>query len=166
MSGSVHEATVVGIRPLARDVTEWVLRTIRPSRSDFRPGQFISLRVGEDEDGAAILRSYSIASSPGQPELSLILKLVDGGVASTWFRRLAVGDRVRFTGPMGFFCLDLEHPGDVVLGATGVGITPVLPMIDELLARENEHGRVRLYWGNRPPRICSGRTSWPARAGE
>ncbi|HEY7957222.1 MAG TPA: FAD-binding oxidoreductase [Polyangia bacterium] len=151
MSGSVHEATVIGINSLAREVVEWVLRTDPPEPLRFRPGQFISLRIGEDADGAAILRSYSIASSPGQPELSLILKLVDGGAASSWFRKLALGDRVRFTGPMGFFCLDLEHAGDVVLGATGVGITPVLPMIDELLARPNEHGRVRLYWGNRSP---------------
>lgn len=149
MSESVHEATVVEIAPRARGVIEWVLRTPEPLR--FRPGQFISLRVGEDEGGAAILRSYSIASSPGQAELSIILKLVEGGVASAWFRKLAVGDQVRFTGPMGFFVLDFQHPGDVVFGATGVGITPVLPMIDELLARPAESGRIRLYWGNRSP---------------
>ena len=49
---------------------------------------------------------------------------------------------------MGFFCLDLQHTGDVVFGVTGVGITPVLPMIAELAARP-ESGRVLLYWGNR-----------------
>ena len=49
-----------------------------------------------------------------------------------------------------------------MLGATGVGITPVLPMIDELLARPNEHGRVRLYWGNRSRRgSVLARRSWP-----
>jgi CDP-4-dehydro-6-deoxyglucose reductase len=35
-----------------------------------------------------------------------------------------------------------------VFGATGVGIAPVLPMLQETLAR-NEPGQVRLYWGNR-----------------
>ena len=37
----------------------------------------------------------------------------------------------------------------MVFGVTGVGIAPVLPMLDELLARAPRRGRVRLYWGNR-----------------
>ncbi|HEX9100557.1 MAG TPA: hypothetical protein VF997_00060, partial [Polyangia bacterium] len=45
-------------------------------------------------------------------------------------------------------CLDLAHAGDVVFGVTGVGITPVLPMIAELATRA-ERGRILLYWGNR-----------------
>jgi ferredoxin-NADP reductase len=49
---------------------------------------------------------------------------------------------------MGFFVLDLQHMGDVVFGVTGVGITPVLPMIEELAARP-ERGRIVLFWGNR-----------------
>jgi ferredoxin-NADP reductase len=148
VSGNVHEATVAGITPLARGVVKWDFRLPEPIQ--FRPGQFVSVRVGEDAGGAAILRSYSIASSPGRPALSLILKLVEGGAASQWFSRLAVGQPVRFTGPMGFFVLDLSHTADVVFGVTGVGITPVLPMLEELLARP-ETGRVRLYWGNRDP---------------
>jgi ferredoxin-NADP reductase len=146
--GNVHEATVTAIRPLARGVVEWRFGMAEPLA--FRPGQFISVRVGEDESGAAILRSYSIASSPGVPELSLILKLVEGGPGSRWFSTLKVGDAVRFTGPMGFFVLELgQHAGDVTFAATGVGITPILPMLNELLARPDETGRVTLYWGNR-----------------
>jgi len=148
VSRNVHEATVVSIKTLARGVVEWLFRTDPPGALTFRPGQFISVRVGEDTDGAAILRSYSLASPPGGEELALILKLVEGGAASTWFSRLQVGDRMRFTGPMGFFVLDLQHVGDVVFGVTGVGMTPVLPMLDELLQRA-ESGRVTVYWGNR-----------------
>jgi ferredoxin-NADP reductase len=141
----VHEATVAAIAPLARGVVEWRFRAEEPLR--FRPGQFLSVRVG-DKDGAAILRSYSLASSPGAAEFALVLKLVPGGPGSQFFEALREGDRVRFTGPMGFFVLDLQHTGDVIFGATGVGIAPVLPMLDEVLAR-NERGRVELYWGNR-----------------
>src|SRR5258708_29484559 len=49
---------------------------------------------------------------------------------------------------MRFIVLDLSQAGDVVLGVPGAGITRVLPMLEELLARA-ERGRVRLYWGNR-----------------
>jgi ferredoxin-NADP reductase len=148
VSGNVHEARVARIAPLARQVSEFVLALDPPQPLRFRPGQFLSLRVGDDTDGNPILRSYSIASSPDRPEVSLVVKLLDSGAASTWFRSLSVGDAVRFTGPMGFFVNDLAHAGDVVFGATGVGIAPVLPMIDELLARP-ERGRLVLFWGNR-----------------
>ena len=96
----------------------------------------------------ALLPCWTVASSPGRPEISLILKLIKSGPGSEYFERLKPGDRVRFTGPMGFFVLDLQHTGDVVFGVTGVGITPILPMLEELAARP-ERGRILLYWGNR-----------------
>jgi ferredoxin-NADP reductase len=144
--GKVHEATVMSVAPIARDILE--ARFVLDQPLPFRPGQFISLRVGKDQNGDPILRSYSIASPPAGSELSIVLKVIPGGAGSEWFRRLVVGQQVEFTGPMGFFVLELAHPGDVVLGATGVGIAPVLPMLDELLARP-EPGRVYLYWGSR-----------------
>lgn len=146
MSGNVHEGELVRVTPRADAVVEYVLRTDEPLR--FRPGQFVSVRVGVDSDDNPILRSYSIASPPGRDEISLILKLIQGGPGSEYFASLAPGARVRFTGPMGFFCCDLMHAGDVVFGVTGVGITPVLSMIAELAARP-ERGRIVLYWGNR-----------------
>ena len=146
MSGNVHEGELVRATTRAAGVIEYVLRTDEPLK--FRPGQFVSVRVGVDSDDNPILRSYSIASSPGGGEIALILKLIANGPGSGYFAGLKPGDRVRFTGPMGFFCLDLQHTGDVVFGVTGVGITPVLPMITELAARP-EKGRIVLYWGNR-----------------
>jgi ferredoxin-NADP reductase len=143
---TVHEAELSRVEPRAPGVVEYVLSTSEPVA--YRPGQFISLRVGVDDEGHPILRSYSLAGMPGTTELSLVVRLIDGGVASSWFRSLAVGQRLEFTGPMGFFCLDLQHAGDVVFGATGVGIAPVLPMLTEALARP-ERGRVRLFWGSR-----------------
>jgi ferredoxin-NADP reductase len=147
VTGNVHEAAVVGVTPLARGVVEWRFRA--DHELIFRPGQFLSVRVGEDDGGAAVMRSYSLASDPGEPEFALVLKLMPGGIASQWFQKLKLGDQARFTGPMGFFVNDLQHHGDVVFGATGVGIAPVLPMLRELLARPHESGRIKLYWGNR-----------------
>jgi ferredoxin-NADP reductase len=146
VSGNVHEAEVVRITPRAAGVVEYVLRPEVPLK--FRPGQFVSVRVGIDSDRNPILRSYSIASSPGPLELSLILKLIEGGPGSQYFAQLRPGDRVHLTGPMGFFVLDFQHVGDVVFGVTGVGVTPVLPMLTDLAARA-ERGKVIVYWGNR-----------------
>jgi NAD(P)H-flavin reductase len=80
--------------------------------------------------------------------LSIVLRLVPGGAGSQYFARLADGDRIRFTGPMGFFVNELQHGGDAVYVATGTGIAPILPMMQETLERP-EPGRVLLYWGLR-----------------
>lgn len=147
MSSNVHEAVLVERREIARAIDELTF-AVSGGALTFRPGQFVSLRVGEDADGAAILRSYSIASASGKDPFSLIVKRVPGGVAHDYLGTLSPGTRVRFTGPMGYFVLELSHPGDVVFGVTGVGITPILAMLEETLARK-EQGRVILFWGNR-----------------
>ena len=54
--------------PIAKQVVQFSLSIPQPLA--FRPGQFLSLRVGLDSDGNPILRSYSIASSPGQARAS------------------------------------------------------------------------------------------------
>jgi ferredoxin-NADP reductase len=144
VSGRVHAATVKKSRTIANQVMELTLEFSEPL--SFRPGQFLSLRVGTDSDGNPILRSYSIASSPGSREVKLIVKIIEGGTASGWFVARRPGDSIELSGPMGFFVNELAHHGDVVYGATGVGIAPVLPMLDEVLARGD---KATLYWGNR-----------------
>lgn len=149
MSGSVHHATLSSARPIADGVVEYVLALPDDDVTlDWRPGQFISLHCGIEDSGEPRLRSYSIASSPGTGRVVLVVKLIPGGAASQWFTTLREGDRVRFTGPMGFFYLDDAHAGDVVFGATGTGIAPVVPMVRALLDRA-ETGRVFVRWGLR-----------------
>jgi CDP-4-dehydro-6-deoxyglucose reductase len=54
------------------------------------------------------------------------------------------------TGPHGFFVLETDHPGDVVFGATGTGVSAVMPMLSEIGQRPMV-GRRSLYWGLRKP---------------
>lgn len=147
MSSRVHEARLVRREVIADSTVEFVLRTAE--ELTFRPGQFISVNVGQDERGDAILRSYSIASPPWRRgELALVLRMIEGGAGSAFFGRLREGQPVRFTGPMGYFVNELAHPGDVVYVATGTGIAPLYPMALEALSRP-ETGRVLLHWGVR-----------------
>jgi ferredoxin-NADP reductase len=142
-------ARVVGVRTLTEGVLEWRLRLLDPPRVSFRAGQYLSLDCGLDEHGLPQRRAYSIVSPPADgATLAICAKLIAGGLGSRFLQDLQEGDEVDFTGPMGMFVLDLQHPGDVVFAATGTGITPVIPMLEELLARD-EPGRVLLYWGLR-----------------
>lgn len=153
MSSRIQQARLVARRRVADQTEEFVFAVSAPAAGAgelrFRPGQFISVEVGRDGDGHPILRSYSIASPPERRgELCLILRLVEGGVGSRFFDALKPGEAVVFTGPMGFFVNELAHSGDVVYVATGTGIAPILPMIEETLRRP-EPGRVALFWGLR-----------------
>jgi ferredoxin-NADP reductase len=129
-----------------------------PSRLRFRAGQFVSvaLRGNEAASGGSApaplqtaRRSYSIASrSDAGERLRFIIKVIPNGVASDFLMSLSPGEEVRMTGPHGFFVLDAEHAGDVVFGATGTGVSAVMPMLHELAAQP-EPGRRVLYWGVR-----------------
>jgi ferredoxin-NADP reductase len=106
--------------------------------------------AGGSTDDPVPMRSYSIASpSTERDRFRLVVKLIPGGVGSAFFTALTPGVTIEFTGPMGFFVLDLAHAGDVVIGATGTGLAPVIPMLEELCARPGEHGQVRLFFGVR-----------------
>jgi ferredoxin-NADP reductase len=152
VSARIHFARLVSRRNLAHLTDEFVFSHDEPELR-FRPGQFISVQVGVDALENPVLRSYSIASPPERRgELVFVLRLVEGGMGTKFFESLNPGDGVRFTGPMGFFVNELEHPGDVVYAATGTGIAPILPMIKETLERPQAQGdlsRVHLFWGLR-----------------
>jgi ferredoxin-NADP reductase len=128
-------------------VLDLAFELLHPTSLPFSPGQFVTLAVGKDVAGGDLRRSYSIASSPGEP-LRLLLRLVPGGVGSGFFAALVPGAKVTMTGPHGFFTLLPSHPGDVLFAATGTGIAPVLSML-AALAKRPEGGRRVLRWGLR-----------------
>jgi ferredoxin-NADP reductase len=134
---------------VAADVYDLYFDVLEPARVVFKAGQFVTLPVGTDAQGQSLRRSYSIASrSDHGEELRFIIRAIPAGVATDLFLRMAPGTEVPMTGPHGFFVLSNQHPGDVVFGATGTGVAPVLPMLEELRARA-EPGRRLLYWGLR-----------------
>lgn len=134
---------VRSITPLADRVISVDVEAVDPPNIGFRPGQFVSVRVG-----ARARRSFSVASEPGRRGgFELVLKRAGSGTTARFVERLSVGDELRFYGPMGYFLLDPEHPGDVVFAATGVGISAIYPMVREAAARRE--GKVRLFWGLR-----------------
>lgn len=119
-----------------------------PARLIFRAGQFVSMVVGKDAAGT-LKRSYSIASPSHQADrLRFIIRVMPEGAASEFVMKLPIGGEVRMTGPHGFFVLEAEHPGDIIMGATGTGVSAVMPMLDDL-ARRVDGGRRSLYWGSR-----------------
>jgi CDP-4-dehydro-6-deoxyglucose reductase len=99
----------------------------------FQAGQYVLLT---DLQGEVEPRSYSVANAarPGG-ELDLVVTAVPGGQASQWIhQRLAVGDKVLVSGPYGNFTRDCADVGDTVYLAGGVGLAPILALLEEAFA--------------------------------
>ena len=143
-----REAQVERVVAHAPGTRSLVLRLPPGEGLAFRPGQFISCLV--PVGGERLVRPYSIASAPEDPEhLELLLDLVPGGPGSTYLFGLVPGDRVCFTGPWGTFVLDRAPDAEAVFIAAGTGIAPIRPMLHRAAATAR-HPLHLLYATTRP----------------
>ncbi|MEI7511441.1 MAG: FAD-dependent oxidoreductase [Candidatus Peregrinibacteria bacterium] len=135
-------ATVLSNLSIAQETRGLRLR-IHDENFAFHAGQFINIVVSEK-----IVRAYSIASSPAVlPDLELCVKIIPGGMGTTYIDHLEVGDTVVFTGPFGHFG-PKDSEKKKLLVATGTGIAPMKAIVDE--AKEFGFGAgVHLLFGVR-----------------
>jgi ferredoxin-NADP reductase len=116
-------------------------------RLAFRPGQFISCLVPAGD--RTLNRPYSIASTPEEPALELLVDLVPNGPGSHYLFGLRAGDALRFTGPWGMFVLDDALPdAETLFVADRSGIAPIRPMLREAV-RRTQRPALRLLYGTR-----------------
>lgn len=118
----------------------------------FEPGQYLTLRTTLDDE--EVRRSYSICSGPGDGELRIAVKQVDGGAFSTWANTtLRPGDELDVMTPTGRFGVaPVPAEARIHVGfAAGSGITPILSIVRGVLARE-PLSRFFLFYGNRAAR--------------
>jgi ferredoxin-NADP reductase/ferredoxin len=143
------EATVLDLTELTHDILGLSLSV--PEDFAWLPGQYIDLHV-PGADGAR--RSFSIANLPGAsdpPQLELMIKRYPGGrLSGVLGSEIAVGSRLRLTGPYGAFHL---RRGDapILMVAGGSGMAPVLGVLRQLAA-EGCQRPVRFFYGARAER--------------
>ncbi|NOY08318.1 MAG: 2Fe-2S iron-sulfur cluster binding domain-containing protein [Spirochaetes bacterium] len=129
-----YRAKVSLVRKLTHDMKEINLDLIEPKEIQHRPGKYIQIQA-PGPDGA-VFRAYSI-STPDyvKDKVQLIIRLVPGGIASTYLHNLKEGDEVKFTGPYGEFRLS-ENPDTAVLCiGGGSGMAPIASIIDSIYNR-------------------------------
>jgi nitric oxide dioxygenase len=112
-----------------------------------RPGQYLTFAL--DVPGAGHLkRNYSISSAPDGRSYRISVKRearpgVPPGLASNWLHdHAAPGTVLKVAPPAGEFFLDEKDDGPVVLLSGGVGLTPMMSML-ETIARS---GSGRPVW--------------------
>ena len=134
MPATTYRATVERIDVLSYNVRGFQFKLLDPPAIDFKPGQFVILRV--PQDGKVVKRAYSIASPPHEPGVvELCIQHLEGGIASTYLWKLKAGDPVSISGPHGTFLLKEPVDYEPVFIATGTGVAPFRAMVKHLLHR-------------------------------
>lgn len=118
----------------------------------FLPGQFLPLKLDIPGQYKPIFRTYSLSDSPKANYFRLTIKRelppsdrpnVYPGVSSNYFHdRINVGSALLAKSPRGTFTLNPNPQTPVVLISAGVGLTPLLSMLNAII----EEGSERPTW--------------------
>lgn len=104
-----------------------------------KPGQYLSIKL-EGAGPYIEMRQYTISCAPNVRHYRISVKREEGGAVSGHLhRQMQVGDTLLVHMPHGDFTLDESISDPVVLISGGVGITPVLAMLERLV--ESGSGR-------------------------
>jgi uncharacterized protein len=108
----------------------------------FRPGQFLTFQLRVPGQPQPVIRCYSLSDSPEQREYyRCTIKRIPAprdnpdalpGIASSFFHDSREGDLVDVRAPSGNFYLDVNSSRPVVLIGGGIGLTPVLSMLNTI----------------------------------
>ena len=135
-------ATITRITEPANDIREYTFTYSADAGVSPIPGQFILVKIQEQPE---IYRAYSISAIGPGTQLRVAIKRVPGGYGTgIIFDKFATGMQVELEGPMGHELLVDDAADDVLLVAGGIGITPFIPILQDLKAKGR---RVTLVYG-------------------
>jgi CDP-4-dehydro-6-deoxyglucose reductase, E3 len=143
---SRQAALVTDIAPFCHDVMHLSLVLPDVASLAYRPGQHMNLLL---PDGTH--RSFSMASPPAGNAVDFHIRRIPGGrFTGRLLGELQPGDMVEVEIPLGTFRYHEEDYREILMVATGTGISP-LKCILESLMDDPDCPPVRLYWGGRTP---------------
>lgn len=139
-------AKIVEIIDLNHDVKEYTFKFIEPEKVEYKAGQFILVKIQEEPK---MYRAYSISSyNEDGSGLSVTVKKDPKGYGTDIiFNQFKANDFVDLEGPMGAELIVDKSAEKVVFVAGGIGITPFIPMVQDVLKGVNEIKEVKLIYG-------------------
>jgi nitric oxide dioxygenase len=107
---------------------------------NFEPGQYTSVAVQVPRLGLRQIRQYSLSDAPNGRSYRISVKREAGpnpgeeGYVSTLLHdQVQVGDSISLAAPYGNFFIDVHATTPVVLISGGVGLTPMISMLNRVL---------------------------------
>ena len=102
----------------------------------FKPGQYISIKLEIEGEDFTHIRQYSLSDAPGKDYYRISVKkeagldTPDGKVSNYLHSSVEEGEVLQISAPAGDFFLDTEKDTPVVLISGGVGLTPMVSMLN------------------------------------
>ncbi len=143
-----YPATLLTRAPAADGLTHLMLDVSGPPLrgSHERPGQYVRVRLPGIPEGL-----FALASPPGDTLQWDLLVKKDAPLTNALLA-LPLGERVEVSRPEGpGFPLEQAKGKDLLLFATGSGISPIRSVIESIRQDRGAYGKVTLYFGARTP---------------
>jgi NAD(P)H-flavin reductase len=133
------------VRHETADTTTLVIGDLDPAFVAGHPGQFVMVTL-------PAFPPLPISISRYRPD-AIELTIRAAGPATTALTRLKTGAELGLRGPLGTsWPLERAAGRDVVIVTGGIGLAPLRPLIDAIMAQRRRFGDVRIYYGARTPR--------------
>lgn len=138
-------AKISNIKHFDNDISEYTFDFIEPQKVDYKAGQFILIKIQENPE---MFRAYSISSyNENGKNVSVAIKDINGYGTNIITKNFKLGDKVILEGPMGHELVVDSSAKKVLLVGGGIGITPFLPIVKDLLRNSNALEEVKLLYG-------------------
>jgi ferredoxin-NADP reductase len=133
-------------KEMPNDIIEYTFKFISPEVVNYNAGQFILVQIKKEP---VMFRAYSISSyDKDGTSLSITVKKVAKGYGTTRiFDKFKVGDEIMLEGPMGRDLLVDEKAEKVLLIGGGIGITPFIPIVTDLVKNRSNVTDIKLLYG-------------------
>lgn len=131
---------VAKIDHVTEEITSYTLEAIASSTlAPFNPGQYISIAAFIEEIQLRQIRQYSLSDAQNGKNYRITTKREKGddfkpkGTFSNWIHQhLRIGSLLDVSHPYGTFVPDLSKQNPITLISTGVGITPMISILNTL----------------------------------
>lgn len=141
------EAVIEEVNQINDDIKEYTFKLKNPPELNYEPGQFILVKVSDEPE---MYRAYSISSAEVEDKsrIRVTIKKVEGGYGTTIIdNQFKEGDTVELEGPMGDDVVIDETAEKVLLIAGGIGITPFVPVVKDIVENKSSIKDCKLIHG-------------------
>lgn len=117
-------------------IRSFLLRAISPDLGwQHKAGQHLPIRVKLPGEDMPAVRTYTLSSAPSDPLLRISVKR-EGKVSAWLHDHLREGDIIEARAPAGSFLIEPKAPRLAVLIGAGIGITPMISMLRDLVRED------------------------------
>lgn len=142
-----YNTKISGLKFLTKDVVEITFKLKDGQKMNFIPGQFVIVEVQSQPN---VSRAYSVLDYNLETnEVKIAVRKVEGGQATTIiFNEFRIDREVKLMGALGGELIVDKNNKELVLVATGIGITPILCILKDLVD-SNYDGKIEFIHGAR-----------------